>query len=54
MIVRSIAHRRMPLQKLDDLRTGKRFIFEQTVGKGFEVLTLFNDDLPCLGKACFN
>jgi hypothetical protein len=44
----------MPLQKLDDLRTSKCLIFEETLGKSFEILTFFGNDPYCVGEARFH
>src|SRR5262245_65983347 len=53
-IIGCVAHRRMPLQKLDDLRTSKCLIFEETLGKSFEILTFFGNDPYCVREARFH
>src|SRR5262249_17311941 len=53
-IIGCVAHRRMPLQKLDDLRAGKRLIFEETLGKRFEILAFLGNNPCCVGKARLN
>src|SRR5262245_16945895 len=57
---RAVRDRRMcrapedSLQKLDDLCTRQRLIFEETLGKSFEIFAFFGDD-PCrFGEARFH
>ena len=51
MIVAGVTYGWMPFQKLDDLLTGQRLIFEKAFGQRFKILAFLADDPRCIGKA---
>src|ERR1700757_2650223 len=51
VIVGSVANWRLSLQEVDDLYAGERLVFEQSLGKSFEILALFGKDPRRVGEA---